>query len=134
MATLTELQEVDPAGDFYSWILKRYQRTISRLVIFMAVITVGLVLMAFWFDSRLSAIEDQTRAAPGAVQGPTVEQWQESVDQSAQRDAALQSKVDSMAGCLNGNLQAFDTAMQQLLLGRMQVREFVSGFKLRSCS
>jgi hypothetical protein len=138
MATLADLreagQETGPTGDFYSWVLKRYQRIITRLVLLLVVLVVGFALMAFWFASRLSALEERPVApSTASVQGPTLKDWQASVDASAERDAALERKLTATNRCLNENVQALDQAVRQLLAGRLDAQGFLSGFKLRSC-
>lgn len=133
MAALTELQESGPAGDFYAWVLKRYQRVIFRLVLLLILLIVGLGVLGFWFASRLSVLEGQQAPSRTVVHGPTLDEWQSFQETSAARDVALERKVTAMTQCLNGNLKAFDAALSKLLVGKLAAREFVSGFKLRSC-
>lgn len=133
MATLSELQETGPAGDFYAWVLKRYQRLIVRLVVLLVVVAIGSMVTGFWLAARLTALEQEGPARVPAVEGPTMEQWQKSVAEQTQRDAALQRKMTKTTNCLNGNLISLNKALQQLVLGRLGPNDFVTDFKLRAC-
>ena len=133
MATLSDLQETGPAGDFYAWVLKRYQRLIVRLVILLAIVVVGSTAASFWFASRLTALEQAKLAPAPIVEGPTTEQWRESLAQQTARDAALERKLTRSTGCLNNNLISLNKALQELVLGRLRANDFVSDFKLRTC-
>ena len=133
MATLSELQETGPAGDFYAWVLKRYQRLIVRLVVLLVLVAIGSTLTGFWLASRLTALEKENPVRSPVVQGPTMEQWRKSLAEQAQRDAALERQMTTTTHCLNNNLVSLNKALQQLVLGRLGPNDFVSDFKLRAC-
>jgi hypothetical protein len=146
---MAEEEQVASAGEFYTWVLGRYRRSINALIAAMIVMTLGFAAIAAWIVLSLgdvkAAADFQLESLAAAEQRlDAAEHTLHEVGHQAQRAQAVirdlpenfptpSGELRQKLNCVDQNVRILREGVRALLVGRISTEEFFESYPLSPC-
>jgi hypothetical protein len=143
-----EVQVASP-GEFYTWVLGRYRRSINALIAAMIVMTLGFAGIAAWLVlslgdieaaadfqlQRLDAAEQRLDAAEHQLHevGHQADRAQRAVTELPEDFPTPSGELRRRLKCVDANIRILREGVRQLLIGAISTEEYFSRFPLSPC-